>query len=143
MEPGPDADKAWDYYESVRPVRITKSDVLRLGKDPRTAARYEDSVFELGSDAYIAPLDVFHQIHCLNELRKNAFADYGEERPTKKKHGRLWWIHLRHCTDMLLQNIKCHADADIVTYNWLETQQNPFPDFNINRKCRNFHALDD
>jgi hypothetical protein len=43
---------------------------------------------------------------------------------------------------MLLQNIMCHADADIVTYRWTETQSNPFPDFSINRKCRDFGVLE-
>jgi Mycotoxin biosynthesis protein UstYa len=35
----------------------------------------------------------------------------------------------------------CHADADIVTYDWRETQPHPYPDFSINRKCRNFNDV--
>ncbi len=69
------------------------------------------------------------------------FEDYGEENPTKKQHGELWWIHLRHCVDMLAQDSMCHADADVSTYNWMDTQSHPFPDFNIDRKCMDFDAL--
>jgi hypothetical protein len=35
----------------------------------------------------------------------------------------------------------CHADADLITYNWKDTQPHPFPDFSINRKCRNINDL--
>jgi hypothetical protein len=35
----------------------------------------------------------------------------------------------------------CHADADLITYNWRDTQPLPFPDFSINRKCRNIDDL--
>lgn len=35
----------------------------------------------------------------------------------------------------------CHADADVITYNWRDTQPHPFPDFSINRKCRNINDL--
>ncbi|MCJ1434202.1 hypothetical protein MMC27_003569 [Xylographa pallens] len=37
---------------------------------------------------------------------------------------------------MLMQDQLCHADADIITYNWIDTQPYPFPDFSLNRKCR-------
>ena len=35
----------------------------------------------------------------------------------------------------------CHADADLITYNWRDTQPHPYPDFSIIRKCRNFDDL--
>ena len=38
---------------------------------------------------------------------------------------------------MLVQDIICNADADLVTYRWTDTQPNSFPDFGINRQRRN------
>lgn len=35
----------------------------------------------------------------------------------------------------------CHADVDPVTYVWREGFRKPFPDFDINKKCRDFNAL--
>ena len=142
QEPGPEADENWSQFDPIWAIPITKNDVLRLGKDPEYVARFEDDYWGFGDDAYIGALDVVHQMHCLNALREYAFADYGEgESPTKKLHGRLQWVHLRHCVDMLAQNIMCHADADIHTYYWMDTQRQPFPDFSVNRQCRDFDAL--
>jgi hypothetical protein len=112
-----EAEAAWESFEWVPRFPITRKEVLALGKDPETVARFEDDYWGMGDDAYIASLDIQHKVHCLNELRKMAFADFGEDAPTKKTHGQLWWVHLRYRTDVLAQDTLCHADADLITYN--------------------------
>lgn len=87
---------------------LSKDDVIALGKDPKEVALYPDEVFGLGEDAYIGSLDSLHKMHCLNELRKMTFENYGNK--TDAEHGRLWWVHLRHCVDMLAQDLLCYAD---------------------------------
>ena len=139
----PAAEAVWETLGFSETFPISRDDVIALGKDPQTVARYPTSQFALGDEeAYIASLDVQHKLHCLNELRKMAFVDYGESDAPKKRrtHGQLWWIHLRHCLDMLAQDMICHADADVITYRWMDAQPGPFPDFGINRLCR---SLDD
>ncbi len=48
---------------------------------------------------------------------------------------------------MLLQNLICHADADIITHNWIhnerikEPKTRPFPDFKVIKQCRDFDGL--
>lgn len=139
----PEAEGVWEALEPSDTFPITHDDVIALGKNPKSAARYPNKDFGLGEEAYIASLDIQHKLHCLNELRKMTFADYGESTPKKKAHGQLWWIHLRHCVDMLTQDMICHADTDLITYRWMDTQPNPFPDFSINRQCRDISdALD-
>lgn len=50
-------------------------------------AKFEpDSYWGLGNDAYVGALHFFHQVHCLNLLRKAAFAIYGRESS---------WYHLK------------------------------------------------
>lgn len=136
----PEAEEIWESFEWIEHFPITQADLVALGKDPETVARFPDEIFELGDNAYIAALDIQHKLHCLNELRKMTFADYGNYAPKKEVHGQLWWIHLRHCVDMLTQDMVCHADADIITYRWMDTQPYPFPDFSSSRQCR---SLDD
>lgn len=36
------------------------------------------------------------------------------------------------------QDIMRHADADGLTYDWMDTQPHPFVAFDIERKCKDF-----
>lgn len=45
------------------------------------------------------------------------------------------------CVDILLQNMMCSSNVDIITLNWMETQKQPFPDFSINHQCPDFETL--
>jgi hypothetical protein len=83
------------------------------------------------------------QIHCLNMLRKAAFEDYPGYEPNLDAKDKMWWIHLGHCTDILLQNLQCNANTEVLTLDWVEDRQAPWPDFSVNRKCRDFDALVD
>ena len=143
MEPGPEADNWWQSnFDPIWAIRLTRAEVEGLGKDPEYVTKFEDDFWGFGDDAYVGALDVTHQMHCLNAVREYAFADYGEgKNPTKKQHEEMQWLHLRHCIDIIAQNIMCHADADIHTYFWMDTQRQPFPDFSLNRKCRDWDAL--
>lgn len=54
-----------------------------MGKNPDTVAKLEDEIWGLGDDAYVAALDIFHNLHCLNTLRQAAYANYYNQRPGK------------------------------------------------------------
>jgi hypothetical protein len=149
-EPGPRTDELWEDFEYQRMFAISSEQVRRLGKDPEKTVKFPPE-YGLGDDAYMGALDVFHQIHCLNVLRREAFKDYywdGEKyheemysRQPQRVHTEFEWIHMRHCTDMLLQALMCSANTEMVTMTWMETQENPWPDFNVNKKCVNFDAM--
>jgi hypothetical protein len=57
------------------------------------------------------------------------------------KHPELWTLHLNHCVDILMQSIQCSGNTALVPMVWQETQTIPFPDFSINRQCRDFDTL--
>jgi len=156
--PNAEADAIWDELELLRTIPITREDVLKLGKDPNIVAKFEDDYWGLGDDAYMAQLDVFHQLvrdthscllksdvsyrlHCLNQLRQLIYPEYYGFNASTLNHPDLWYVHLNHCVDILAQNIMCTANTDLYTLNWMETQGYPFPDFNINHQCRDFGAL--
>lgn len=81
----------------------------------------------------------FHQMHCLDVLRKKAFADHPGMSPAP--YSAYGHLHLSHCLDKLLQDIMCSASTDVHTLGWMETAPKPWPDFGINRQCRDFNAL--
>ncbi|KAG5300593.1 DUF3328 superfamily domain-containing protein, mycelia-enriched transcript [Histoplasma ohiense] len=144
QEPSEANDIAWEVFENIRTHVVTRDDIVKLGKDPDTVARFDDEYWGLGQNAYMAQLDIFHQIHCLNRLRKAAFATYPGYTPleTENPYSKIWWIHIGHCVDMLLQNIKCYGNVDMITVAWVGHGK-LWPDFSINRKCRDFDAIMD
>ncbi|KAH7411456.1 hypothetical protein BKA64DRAFT_618436 [Cadophora sp. MPI-SDFR-AT-0126] len=158
QDPNPESDAVWEDLELIRTIVITGDDVKKLGKDPETAAKFDNEYWGFGDDAYMAQIDVFHQLHCLNELRKLTYPDYYHSFPnsttkgnddhshghhSRSRYSKLWQIHIGHCVDILMQNIMCNANTDLITLQWMEKQDNPFPDFSINHQCRDFNALAD
>lgn len=51
------------------------------------------------------------------------------------------WKHVDHCLDVLRQIIICHGDISIVTFDWVEGQCDPYPNFHVNRECRNWDSI--
>ncbi|KAF2167514.1 hypothetical protein M409DRAFT_36594 [Zasmidium cellare ATCC 36951] len=133
----PIAEAAWNEFEHIRTIPLTKAQVLAMGKDPSLVAKFEDSFWGMGEETYVGALDFFHQIHCLNMLRKAAFSGNAGLAGSKAQEV----VHLQHCTDMLMQHMLCTADAGMITYQWREGNEYPFPDFSVQRECRDWRQL--
>ncbi|KAJ6782033.1 hypothetical protein PWT90_06096 [Aphanocladium album] len=142
--PSRDVDAAWEHLSRNMILGLTRADVERLGKDPSTAVKFSPAWRVPGGDGlYLGVLDVFHQVHCLDMLRRNLVFNYGYYnfaryglRPEAFRER-----HLRHCTSVLLQNIMCHADTEVVTHVWRAGNPVPWPDFGVRKQCRDFNAL--
>lgn len=57
------------------------------------------------------------------------------ERPDRR------WLHVNHCLDTLRQIILCHGDVSVVTFDWDIHEHDPFPDFYVQRECRNWNSI--
>ncbi|KAI0151869.1 hypothetical protein GGR57DRAFT_492858 [Xylariaceae sp. FL1272] len=141
--PSTKVDEAWQDLVDSRPVPVTREKVLAMGKDPKQAVQIPPS-WGYGDEVYFGRVDVFHQIHCLDALRREAHFEhyYGRKYPggfneTDEMHR----LHLSHCLHLLLQNIMCTANTDVYTHIWTDTVPWAFPDFNINHRCRDFSAI--
>jgi len=121
---------------------MTRTEVEGIGKNASECAKTQPD-WGYGPDAYMSEIDVFHQLHCLNSLRKTNILHYdyywgktwGYEPPV------MFESHIDHCIDILRQNLMCNADVEMLTYNWRKTQHNPFPDIGAVKLCRDFEAL--
>lgn len=137
------ADKIWDEWELRRIYPVTRKDLLRMAVDVTTAVKLENFHWGLGNDAYAASWDVYHQLHCLNHLRKMVYTSYynmtlprlNPENPTKTE------IHTNHCVDILMQALQCSGNVNLISLHWVETQSYPFPNFSIQRQCVDFEGL--
>ncbi|EME78946.1 uncharacterized protein MYCFIDRAFT_101736, partial [Pseudocercospora fijiensis CIRAD86] len=133
--PGPEADAAWAAISSTDPIPISRADVIAAGKNPSKTAKFNAS-FD-GEEMYAGRLDVLHQVHCLDRLRKQIYKGDGWGGGGGEKEE----LHLSHCLWYLLQNIMCSASWDVYTHIWTDTFPYPYPDFNIHKKCANFDAI--
>ena len=71
--PSPEIDEAWEeiLYPDGGLVRLSKEQLLRVNAS-EYAAEYTE---EMGG-GYIAGIEVFHQLHCVNMLRQATHMDY-------------------------------------------------------------------
>jgi hypothetical protein len=137
--PSPEVDAAWDRIQTSNPIAISRDNILAMGKDPKDAAKFPES-FGFGPEAYIGKVDVFHQIHCLNVLRMNLHHHYEYYFGTSPVD-KLQRLHIAHCIQTLVENLMCTANVDIYTHIWVDAQLRPYPNFNIDHKCRDFDAI--
>lgn len=94
-----------------------------------------------GTDMHLAQLDSQHLLHCLNAVRKYSHYDYYYEAKWGKNMPPLHVAHRSHCIGVLFEALTCQPSLNVITFDWMETQHNPFPDFNINRKCVNWDEV--
>lgn len=141
---GAEADAAWESVGSnIQPIIISASDVRTLGKDPSIAVKAGPAL-GYGDDAYIAGLDVFHHLHCLDKLRREiSYSHYHEAEEGPRPGSAMHKAHIDHCVDILAQALKCTGSVDVVTFNWVEGHRLPQPDFNNKKVCRDFDSLRD
>ncbi|KZL80888.1 tat pathway signal sequence protein [Colletotrichum incanum] len=139
--PNRDMDAAWDLLGNLDPVAITADEVIALGKNPSTAARWPDR-FGLGPDAYIAAPNAMHNIHCLDWIRRDLDFDhyYGGKFPEDKPPV-LHRFHTEHCLYVLLKQLTCRPSTEMVVFEWVEGNKSPLPDFNVQETCLNFDAM--
>lgn len=64
-EPGAENDAAWGQYEKILTHVVTRDQILKLGKDPETVARFDNDYWGMGDDAYMVQMDVMHVSICL------------------------------------------------------------------------------
>ncbi|KAI4128045.1 MAG: hypothetical protein LQ347_004346 [Umbilicaria vellea] len=139
--PSPEVDIAWRRLSNINTIPLSSADVVKLGIDPSTTAKFP-AHFGFGDDAHIGRLDVFHQIHCLNSLRKEIHFDYyfgdkfpdGTRTPSHKSH-------ISHCLEILLEAFMCNANIEPILHYWVDIAEEPFPDFDNNHQCRDFDTV--
>ncbi|KAK1982133.1 hypothetical protein LZ30DRAFT_656227 [Colletotrichum cereale] len=95
-------------------------------------------------DGYVALLEVFHQLHCLNMVRMYTWYLVGKypkppsglsDNPLKNR------IHIDHCLEALRISIMCFADVTPLLIR-LGGPAGARADFNTHHKCRDFKKIE-
>ncbi|KAK1656811.1 hypothetical protein BDP55DRAFT_56870 [Colletotrichum godetiae] len=134
--PSDEVDKAWDDMARIEYFGVSGDALRKMGKDPKISVSIPED-WGVGPDKYLVEIDMQHQLHCLNAVRKYAYFDfyYGDHYKNISMAPQRHQAHLEHCIDILLQALTCNPSLDLISHNWMKTQENPYPDFNIKRQC--------
>lgn len=133
---------AWVNLTDTAIFPITRNEVIRLGKDPDYAVKAPEE-WGWPKDSYLASLEVFHHLHCLDVLRRNLLHHYHVYWGVRFgfSPNLVWTWHLTHCLDILRQHLMCNADTAMFIYSYVEGQTEPQGDFTVQKKCINFDQI--
>ncbi|OAP55471.1 hypothetical protein AYL99_10444 [Fonsecaea erecta] len=172
-EPSDEVDALWDHFVYRAPMSISDEEFGRLNVESKALVRFPP---ELGGGIW-ADLEMDHQLHCLDLLRKHTHLHYYESKDVSfVNQSNIIRVHLGkslffallsreydgtrlvnseaeaeivnhhtwidHCINILRQNILCHADTTLLTYNWIKGYDSPYPNFNNWHVCRDWKAID-
>ncbi|OQV01658.1 hypothetical protein CLAIMM_06972 [Cladophialophora immunda] len=138
-EPSDEVDDLWDHFVYRAPMSISEEEFARLDVESKALVRFPP---ELGGGIW-ADLEMDHQLHCLDLLRKHTHLKYYESKDISfVNQSNIIRAHLDHCINILRQNILCHADTTLLTYNWIKGYDSPYPNFNNWHVCRGWEAID-
>ncbi|GME27682.1 aquaglyceroporin like other eukaryote [Neofusicoccum parvum] len=128
-EPNGDVDEAWRNILDGRYFSLTEDEAKSLwGEDYEV---YRDQAV----GGFTGGFDMFHSLHCLNQLRMALHRDYYPETP----HHNM--THQHHCIGHLRQVIQCSGGATIIPTKWRPGIHNQYVDTAQVQTCRNFELL--
>ncbi|CEJ86434.1 hypothetical protein VHEMI04104 [[Torrubiella] hemipterigena] len=76
-----------------------------------------ENVTELTAGGYMASLGVYHEIHCVRQLRFWLYRESYYPNLTTAQEDYLYH-HLDHCLEVLRKSVMCHGDSSVITFNW-------------------------
>jgi hypothetical protein len=93
---------------------------------------------------YVVQLDVFHQLHCLNLMRKLVYPETYPTDLTSQSDEALENIdHLEHCYDQLRQSLQCNSDLATIYWEWVPEVNRAFGNLATTHTCKNFEKVKD
>ncbi|KZS87708.1 hypothetical protein SISNIDRAFT_535241 [Sistotremastrum niveocremeum HHB9708] len=95
-------------------------------------------------DHYVVALDVFHQLHCLNVIRKalspqryqppnNVLIDTGD--------GLIAFDHVDHCVNSIRESLMCNADISVNVWQWDAKRKRSIPRLDVLHTCKNWEGI--
>ncbi|KAK1973380.1 hypothetical protein LZ30DRAFT_611001 [Colletotrichum cereale] len=141
--PSPERDAAWDYLTHDGGVNVPLEHLHALNKSTEVDWERSDPAFGGGA---VGLLEVFHQLHCLNTLRKWTYIEWYQDQLPPELDGPeyLQRMHLDHCIEILRMSLMCTADVTPVLA-WMDPEAplGKRADFSTFHRCRNFDKIKD
>ncbi|KAK7044214.1 hypothetical protein VNI00_007936 [Paramarasmius palmivorus] len=130
IRPSDELDAHWESLYNFGISRVPKSQAALLPNKTVTIPGDEDH--------YIVELDVFHNLHCLNMIRKTLHSDYYTHMAMNLNDNA---EHMDHCVDWLRQSLMCAGDTSVIVWKWEESEQKNKFQGDVAHTCRDFDKL--
>ncbi|KAH8805171.1 hypothetical protein F5884DRAFT_798588 [Xylogone sp. PMI_703] len=127
-DPNEEIDQAWDELIKGRYFKITEQEAKEAFGE-----KYNETWYEKAG-AYVAGLDMFHTLHCLDQLRRVLYPDYYEL---------LEPAHLGHCVEQIRQYIMCAGDITPIPTKFFPGAGYQYVVSDVTHTCRNFQNIRD
>ncbi|KAF9219440.1 hypothetical protein BS17DRAFT_760954 [Gyrodon lividus] len=141
--PSPALDAAWHALYTRGTMQLPKSEVDSLPNKTVPIPGDEDN--------YIFTFDIFHQLHCLNNIRQALHPEYyndayyaAEDAANLMKihiEGHEGFDHTGHCIDSLRESLMCSADITPIVWAWDEQRKRTGPRLDVVHVCRDYEKL--
>jgi len=124
-----DVDMAWAELYDRTIMKIPKSE----------AALLPNKTYPIKNEPgyYLAGLDIFHQLHCLNKVRRALHREYYVNDTGLSEE------HVSHCVNTIRQSLMCNADISVNVWQWSEELSMVVGYSTQAHSCRNFDKLRD
>ncbi|OAP65240.1 hypothetical protein AYL99_01212 [Fonsecaea erecta] len=138
----PEVDAAWEELGTeLKGIVLSVDEAKKSGLELDRVMVGED----YGGPGYVAFVEVTHQIHCLNLLRRGLWFNYEYYQSHNigefADGDRIVKLHIGHCLDTLRQALMCSSDTGLLPFVWVGNPPKQFPDFFREHKCRNFEPI--
>ncbi|KAJ2991336.1 hypothetical protein NUW58_g2547 [Xylaria curta] len=134
--PSDEQDEAWD--DLLRPVYFNAS----LEEVVKSEETVRDDMVAVVEGGYLANLAVYHELHCVRQLRFWLYKDryYPDLTDAGDKYQR---NHLDHCLETLRLSIMCNANTALYTFYWEDaTDLQPSTKSNSRSVCVKWEPLE-
>ncbi|KAH7109478.1 hypothetical protein B0J11DRAFT_601694 [Dendryphion nanum] len=134
--PTPKRDEAWSELTNHG------GGVYKISKETLIAINASEHTVQFPDGTYAAGFEIVHYLHCLSFLRQATYEDaYKNKASPWTDSEATVRVHLDHCIDILRQKLMCDSDTGLVTFVWVKGRRKPYPDFNVQKKCRDHSKI--
>ncbi|KAI0180075.1 hypothetical protein GGR52DRAFT_226074 [Hypoxylon sp. FL1284] len=103
----------------------------------------DDGVLEVNTGGYLAGLGVYHELHCLRQLRLDLYRDWYYPNITSKQDKWLH-VHLDRCIEALRGAVMCRGNTGLYSFEWelAPKKKRPMLKSNSRSVCVKWNSFD-
>ncbi|KAH8680834.1 hypothetical protein BX600DRAFT_504586 [Xylariales sp. PMI_506] len=129
----PEIDENWDKLTYGRYFRITPEEMSEAFGEGF------EQYWDEKNGGYVVGIDMFHTLHCVNDLRRNFYPEHYED--IRNTSASTLEMHRSHCLEQLRQYVMCHGDLTPVPSKYFEVHHKAYVMSDVKHTCRDFGKI--